>query len=505
MSKQLRGIPIRPQSQLAFKHTREHTPRPPKGIKGRWMVNSLSIVVAILCVVVIIVAIGVTGYYYANLNQNLTGRAETSATFFNNYLAKDTEQFFSNAETYVSEFSMQDKIELQILDTDGRVIYSSSGFAAGTKPLTGDVQSALTEEKTASWSGENPLSGERVMSSTSPIYSEGKLVGGIRYVSSLAIVEKQIAVVLLLTLLCCLVFLLLVLIFGQYFLKSIVEPVKKINVIAREIAAGRYGMRLNKIYDDEIGELCDTINYMSDEISKAEKIKNDFISSVSHELRTPLTAIGGWSETLIACGLEDKEQALQGLNIIQKESRRLSQMVEELLDFTRIESGNLKLNVEVFDLANELYEAVYMYTNLLEREGIALEFMPAGENLFVNGDRHRLKQVFLNIIDNAAKYGKSGGRIQVRSWREEDMIRITVRDFGAGIPEKELPYVKQKFFKGSSKERGNGIGLAVTDEIVNMHNGSLDIQSVEGAGTLVTVSLPSLEKKETPAEPLEEE
>ena len=501
MSKQKHKVPPR----QAFAYARAQASRSAKGIRGRWMANTLSIVVAILCVVVIIVAIGVTGYYYANLSQNLTGRAETSATFFNNYLAKDSEQFYSNAETYVSEFSMQDKLELQILDADGRVLYSSSGFAGGTKPLTGDVQAALAEGKTTSWSGKNPLSGERVMSATSPIYSSGQLVGGIRYVSSLAIVERQITVILLLTLLCSLVLFLLVLFFGQYFLKSIVEPVQKINAIAREIAAGRYGMRLNKIYDDEIGELCDTINYMSDEISRAEKIKNDFISSVSHELRTPLTAIGGWSETLIACGLEDKEQVLLGLNIIQKESSRLSQMVEELLDFTRIEGGNFKLNVEVFDLANELYEAVYMYTNLLERESIELEFMPAGENLFVNGDRHRLKQVFLNIIDNAAKYGKSGGRIQVRSWKADDMIYITVRDFGAGIPEKELPYVKQKFFKGSSKERGNGIGLAVTDEIVRMHHGTLDIESVEGSGTLVTIALPALEKKEIVAEPSEEE
>lgn len=479
------------QKSLTEKHNIFHI----RSIKGRWMVNSLSLVVAILCIVVIIVAISVSGYYYLDVNQNLTNRAKTTAIFFDNYLAKDYEQFYTNAETYVSEFNMQDKLELQILDTDGRIIYSSSGFASGTKPVTEDVKTALSEEKTAAWSGKNGLSGEQVMSATSPIYSGSKLVGGVRYVSSLAIVEKQIAIIVFFTLLLCGIFLVLVLISSQYFLKSIVEPVKKINVIAREIAAGRYGMRLNKIYDDEIGELCDTINYMSEEISKAEKIKNDFISSVSHELRTPLTAIGGWSETLIACGLEDKEQVLQGLNIIQKESSRLAQMVEELLDFTRIEGGNLRLNIETFELANELYEAVYMYTNLLEREGIELEFMPAGGSLFVSGDRHRLKQVFLNIIDNAAKYGKIGGKIQVRSWREGDMIHVTVRDFGVGIPENELPYVKQKFFKGSSKERGNGIGLAVTDEIVKLHRGSLAIESVEGAGTLVTVTLPSFEKQ----------
>ena len=151
----------------------------------------------------------------------------------------------------------------------------------------------------------------------------------------------------------CLLFLMLVVASNSYFIRSIVDPVLKINTIAKEIAAGRYGVRLQKTYDDEIGELCDTINYMSDEISRAERMKNDFISSVSHELRTPLTAIGGWSETLLAGGGEDPEEVMPGLTIIQKEAGRLTRMVEELLDFARIESGRMKLEIETFDMSIE--------------------------------------------------------------------------------------------------------------------------------------------------------
>lgn len=331
------------------------------------------------------------------------------------------------------------------------------------------------------------------MSVTAPLLSSrGDLIGGVRFITSLRVVERQIWLIVGVSLLACLVFLIFVVASNSYFIRSIVDPVLKINNIAKEIAAGRYGVRLQKTYDDEIGELCDTINYMSDEINRAERMKNDFISSVSHELRTPLTAIGGWSETLLAGGGEDPEEVMQGLTIIQKESNRLTRMVEELLDFARIESGRMKLEVETFDLSIELYEAVYMYENLLQKSGIRLNYDEDVEaNYFVNGDRHRMKQVFLNILDNAAKYGADGKRIDITLGRDGGKLVATVRDYGQGIPEAELPFVKEKFYKGSSKQRGSGIGLAVTEEIVTLHGGTIDIASTVGEGTTVTVTLPS--------------
>ena len=206
---------------------------------------------------------------------------------------------------------------------------------------------------------------------------------------------------------------------------------------------------------------------------------------------------------LIAGGATDPEEVIMGLRIIQKESSRLTQMVEELLDFTRLESGRMKLNVELFDVGAELYEAVYMYQNMLEKENIQLIYDIPDQMCPVSGDRHRLKQVFLNIIDNAAKYGKSGGKIEIVLSRDSYTVRIDVRDWGVGIKEDELPFVKEKFYKGSSKQRGNGIGLAVTDEIVRMHGGTLNIASKYGEGTVVTVSLPLANADSKRVEPTE--
>ncbi len=462
------------------------------GLRGRWMVNSLSFMSALLAIITIFVAMITASYYYNVMSENLLSRATQTASFLNRFMNENSEQFMAAGQSLVAGSEDKDKLEIQIITKTGRISASSSSFSqSGSKPGTKDVEQCLNNDTTTIWTGKDTTSGENVMSASAPLYdTNGDLIGAVRCISSTAKIQKQIAMIVLACLLIGCAFAATIVISNRYFMKSIVEPVKKINIIAKEISAGRYGMRLQKIHDDEIGDLCDTINQMSEEIGRAERMKNDFLSSVSHELRTPLTAIGGWSDTLIAGGATDPEEVLLGLNIIQKESQRLTQMVEELLEFTRLESGRLKLNMELFDVGAELYEATYMYQNMLEKENILLDYEIPDDMCMVNGDRHRMKQVFLNIIDNAAKYGKSGGRIQIVLERDSYTVRIKVRDWGVGIPEDELPFVKEKFYKGSSKQRGSGIGLAVTDEIVRMHSGMLKIESKQGEGTCVTISLP---------------
>ena len=236
---------------------------------------------------------------------------------------------------------------------------------------------------------------------------------------------------------------------------------------ARRISAGSYGILIDNHYRDELGELVDNINDMSLKISQSEKIQQEFVSSVSHELRTPLTAINGWAETLAADPGANPEQTQRGLNIIVKESRRLTTMVEELLDFTRMQDGRFTLRVEETDLLAELEDAIFTYREIFSREGIELRYECADDLPPIIADGERMKQVFCNVLDNAAKH-----------------------DFGPGIPVEELPYVKQKFYKGSSKARGSGIGLAVCDEIMRLHNGTFDIANASGGGAVVTMTLP---------------
>ena len=494
-----RLTPINPPSNKKPQQKEIRVQHAPGGLKGRWLVNSLSFVVVILAVIIIFVSVGISSYYYSSIRDNLKNRVHSTVSSIRDNFTSTYDQYLSGIRQYALSYEDKDKVELQFIDTSGRIILSTSELTADSIPSTDDADRALWENTVCSWSGDDPMTGERIMSLSEPIYSaRGELIGAVRMISSLETAEKQITIVILASIAACLLFLILVIASNSYFIRSILIPVTRINEVAKEIAAGQYGIRLHKTYDDEIGQLCDSINNMSDEIAKAERIKNEFISSVSHELRTPLTAIAGWSETLTSMGAQNPEDVMMGLDIIQKESRRLTQMVEELLDFARMESGRMTLNIEIFDLSKELYEAIYMYENLLQSSGMTLHYKKEPDSYIVSGDKHRMKQVFLNIIDNAAKYGMSGGKIEISLYRQENTIVTCVRDWGNGIPEAELPFVKEKFYKGSSKQRGSGIGLAVTDEIVKMHNGSLDITSRVGSGTAVYIKIPAIDPEIEP-------
>lgn len=461
------------------------------GIKRRWLVNNMSIVVILLAVVFIAGGAFATNYYYDSLYNALQSRANTSARTFTTYMSATYNEFYRYAQQQVTEFSDKNKIEMQVLDSNGLIICSSTGLVAGTAPNVSDVNDCIETRQLASFTGYDPRTEERIMAVTAPVFRRGgeDLAGEVRFVSSLKLLDSQVGRIYMMLAGAALAVLLLITVTNQFFIHSIVNPVLKINELAQKIAQGQYGARLDLDFRDEMGELCNTINNMSTEIARMEKLKNDFISSVSHELRTPLTAIGGWAET-VENNLDDPATVETGLDIIRKETTRLSQMVEELLDFSRLETGRMKLQTDIFDLRGDVYDALFVYNEMLRQEGIETFYYEPENPVYVNGDRNRLRQVFLNIIDNAAKYGKDGGRIELFMEKEEGWAVVKIRDYGVGIPADELPLVKEKFFKGSSRQRGAGIGLAVCDEIVGMHGGSLDIESEYGEGTTVLIRLP---------------
>ena len=256
------------------------------------------------------------------------------------------------------------------------------------------------------------------------------------------------------------------------------------------ITGGSYGIQLQDQYADEIGDLVQTINELSMRVNQNEKTQTEFISSLSHELRTPLTAITGWSETLLHS--EDLDEGTRrGMKIIHREAGRLTEMVISLLDFTRIQDGRMTLNIEPTDLRSEFEDTVFMYGSRLEADGIHLEYLENEDDIpEVSCDPQRMRQVFLNILDNASKHGGDGKRINAEICSAEDFVEVRIRDYGPGIPEDEIPLVTRKFYKGSSKARGSGIGLAVCEEIVEMHGGQLILENADGGGTLVTVRIP---------------
>lgn len=462
-----------------------------KGIKGRWMRNDITLILLIVVAAVIAMSVAVWNYYYAAARTGLENKAQTAVAFFTSYVSKSYLEYYQNAYRYTESFEDKDSVELQFVNTKGKVEVSSYGISAGSSPGTPDIDSALKNGKIESFYGVSPSTGERIMSVAAPMkYADGSIVGVMRYVTSLKRVDRRIEILTGGALVVGLLVVLFVLLSNLYFLRTITEPITELTAVARRIAEGSYGVQAEKKYDDEIGELTDAINEMSQKISQAEKMQSEFVSSVSHELRTPLTAITGWSETLLY-DPEIKGDSRRGVQIISKEAARLTKMVEELLEFTRIQDGRLNLNISQIDVEAELEDSIFAYGEFLRQMEMEIEYRPSEKPLpLIEGDAERLRQVFLNILDNATKYGKAGKRIEVSIGEEDGRVAIRVRDHGPGIPEGELPFVKKKFYKGSSKERGSGIGLAVCDEIVSRHGGELLIENAEGGGVCVTVRLP---------------
>lgn len=269
---------------------------------------------------------------------------------------------------------------------------------------------------------------------------------------------------------------------------SIINPLNNLINTAEEMAEGKFSVKAQKKYNDEVGTLADTLNYMAEEILKTDKLKNDFISSVSHELRTPLTAIKGWALTLKRKDFTDERKREEGLNIIIEESERLTDMVEELLDFSRFQSNRITLNIEDLDLDELLFNVIKEIEPRAIRNNVLIKTYIDTIPL-IKGDKNRLKQVFINILDNSLKFTESGEIITLKAFLKEQNIVVSIEDTGCGIEPEHLPKVLNKFYKGDTKKSGSGIGLAVCDEIIKLHNANLKIESTLGLGTKVTITL----------------
>lgn len=428
-------------------------------------------------------------YYYNSAKQYISSRLNMISGMLSQYYADNPASFTSEVRSIVENWSEKNKMELMTVSGGGQVSMTSSGFAPTFDVLTQDYYDALQSGGSGIFTGRLP-SGEKVIAISIVTPDTAGEFSVIRLVASTERVDRHIASLIIIAAVLCGAILALMMFSGMYFVKSIVIPVRQLGATARRYARGDFSVRIPVQSDDEIGELCDIVNKMADELSQSEAMRNEFISGVSHELRTPLTAIKGWAET-IGSMPDDSETIVKGMRVITSETERLSQMVEELLDFSRMQNGKFTLNKGNVDILAELGDAVLIYTEKAKKEGIELVYAEPEDLPAVYGDRNRLRQVFINVIDNAIKYSENGGLVTVQAiLADENKIEIEVSDTGCGISPEDLPKIKTKFFRANHNKRGSGIGLAVADEIITMHSGTLEVFSEQGMGTTVVIVLP---------------
>ena len=462
-------------------------------IAKKWMLYTVLPVALILTTVVILAYIGIRSYYYNEASNYLSNKANVLYREVNSDSVKNSVQVSEIVATYEEK----EKIELMSLDSTGRVMSTSSGFYMDfTEPFP-DFESAVNSSSSrGSYTGIGQ-NGERIMAISLVLPEKVSEVRALRLVISIEQIDDQILKLTGFVLLGAVALLFIFFIAGLSFVRSITLPLKNLSEVATTIASGDFDYRIQPKSNDEIGDLCISVNNMAEELGKTDKMQNEFISSVSHELRTPLTAIQGWIETLGSLKDTESVEYKNGMKIIASETTRLSTMVEELLDFSRIRrSGSLSMTFEEVDVVAELTEAYLMFKQRVAAEDKILEYEEPEEIISVCGDRYRLKQVFVNIIDNAIKYSEAETTVSIKLDHDEDWVSIRIIDNGKGIDSKDMPYIKNKFYRADHSVKGSGIGLAVANEIVALHKGELDIKSEKGVGTVVTIKLPAFGRYE---------
>ena len=273
--------------------------------------------------------------------------------------------------------------------------------------------------------------------------------------------------------------------------RSVYKPLGEITDAADKISRGEYSHRINSKDTGDIGKLAGNFDRMASEVEASQVKLRHFVADVSHELKSPLTAIQGFSQALLDGTAADKETRDKAAKIINDEAKRLRRQVDELLDLSRLQSGQFKMDFKRIDLIDVLKQSVELFNLPAADKSVNLN-LAADPGLWVMGDADRLEQVFNNLLDNAVKNSPSFTEIKIAAHQEGDRIIASVLDQGPGIHPDALPHVFDRFYQVTGVRTGVGLGLAITREIVLAHGGTIEAKSVPGSGAEFVVILPSI-------------
>ena len=380
--------------------------------------------------------------------------------------------------------------QVQMIDKDAQLVYDSIGAINDPVKDYPDVLQAL-KGKDGFRIGPVPFSDTKVLSVSRPLYSQDdEVIGVLRYSSSLAPAIHSVWTLSRYLLVLTAFVIAIAVVASRMLSKSITRPIEEIQSTAIQLADGQYKKHITMKRDDELGQLAQSINTLAAEIVRKEQVKNDFISSISHELRTPLTSIKGWAAILKDTDPADTDVMNEGFEIIERETDRLSKMVEELLDFSRYISGRITLKKDRFDITSTCEDVFKQMKPRAMKESIHLINEINEEVVLLTADEDRLRQVLINLIDNAIKFTDADGWVLFEARKNFPNYEMIISDNGVGMDENELALAKEKFYKGKHSNSHSGLGLSIADEIVKHHSGSIQIVSEKSVGTTIRVIIP---------------
>lgn len=456
------------------------------GIRKRVVLSFLFVILLIVILFEAIIFLTIRYYYLENIKEALKNQGAIFANYYEHVV--ESESYLIDGNELLMDFQFQLAVRVQLINEHGNLLADTYPFLKSENMIHyPDVKEALLGIDDT-WIWNNDDSDEKLLALSYPLQVGDEVKGVIRLITSLEPFQQFIfRIAVFLTLIGSFVVLIGIIV-SVFLSKTIVGPVRTIQEAAKKMANGQFSERITHTRKDELGDLAETLNFMASEVERHEKVKNEFIASISHELRTPLTSIKGWGITLQSMAKEPIFK--EGLDLMSQEADRLVLLVEELLDFSSLSSMQIQLAKQEVDLPTLLKQIVWQLKPRAERQNIKLRYVQIGQIPLVQCDPDRLKQVFINLLDNALKFTNQGGSIWLTIEAVDSHVYMQIHDTGIGIHDGELLYVQNKFYKVDTQKSGTGLGLSICQNLIQLHDGQLHLSSEINRGTTVTIRLP---------------
>ena len=332
-----------------------------------------------------------------------------------------------------------------------------------------------------------------------PIIVNYKVMGVLFMHSSIPAIQETISYVSTWILLCLMISLFVAFIFIYMLSRKIIKPLNEMNHIAKAMASGDFGKRIIVDSEDEVGELANSFNNMAEELKQLEELRKGFLANISHDFRSPLTSMKGFIQAILD-GTIPKDGQEKYLNIVLEETERLTNLTNDILNLTYMESENMDLEKTIFDIHELIRQIIAQFEQRLLDKQIQLELVLEQESLYVYADSEKIKRVLYNLIDNAVKFISPQDKIIVDTSIHCKKAYISIEDTGPGMPKEELQYIWDRFHKADRSrgkdKTGTGLGLSIVKQIIKHHGEEVFVESQENMGTTFIFTLPLADLKE---------
>lgn len=425
-------------------------------------------------------------YYYHTITSNMITEAKGISDIY--YQAENEEEFKKEVDR------LRNVLKEEIIVTSNSMLLAGCiPFEQASKDMliSAEERGQLVEGKTVVHKGYHSRFGKQILAVVVPLFRDDRMVGAVFLYSSLALLQEDIDEIQNLILFGGIIAIAAAICIGFFLSKKLSSPLIRMEKVAQQMTKGNYEVSLEERSKDEIGRLSTSLNQLSAALVKQEKLRRDFVANVSHELRTPLSFLQGYSEILLD-GVDNPKESEEYLSIILEETKRLRRLVDDLLNLTRLDIEQQIVNRSPIDWAKVVQSVINNFKPIAEEKGIILSYKAADDLRPVCGNVNQLKQVLINLLDNAHRFTSSGGEIEVLLSLKSDHVTTQVRDTGKGIPEEELPMIWERFYKvdkSRAGRSGTGLGLAIVKDIIQDHGGQIKVESEEGKGSIFTFTL----------------